>query len=123
MSTETVAWLERPPVRPIGRDFMTDAIARVRSAVTGRPHSPRKLKPLTGKTLYDEWLAYAEKSALSHAPSSSRTAPQARNSQRARAKPGKRFQSAADPRAPSTTSEKGLDTIAHTPRTLRARID
>jgi len=78
MSTETVAWLERPPVRPIGRDFMTDAIARVRSAVTGRPHSPRKLQPLTGQTLYDEWLAYAEKQALSHAPSSSRT-PQTAN--------------------------------------------
>lgn len=73
MSTETFEWLQRPPPTPIGRDFMTDAIARVRTAATGRPHSPLNLSPIAGSTLYDEWLAYAEKAALSHAPSSSRS--------------------------------------------------
>ena len=115
--------LQRPPVPPMGRDFMTDAIARVRSAVTGRPHSPRNLQPLAGQTLYDEWLAYAEKSALSHAPASSRTAPQAHNSQRPRKQRGKRFHDTADRPAPSTTSTITLDTPRDPPRTLRARID
>ena len=121
MSTETIEWLQRPPVPPMGRDFMTDAIARVRSAVTGRPHSPRNLQPLAGQTLYDEWLAYAEKSALSDTLTSSRTAPQAHNSHRPRARLGKRFQARPDRPTTSTASTKPLDSPRAPPATSRAR--